>query len=180
MDNYIRCYENAVTNEFCDLLTTKFESQYFEHEEWPKDKPFFTQTNLQKSGLWGDEVSHLKDVFEKYIKVYKKECEVDNNQWPSSFGLEPFRIKRYLPDGQNFPPHVDVNTKNNCSRFLAFFLYLTNNKEGSTIFTKHDVSSSCTKGSLLIFPPNWIYLHSGEKCVETNKYIVGSYAHYIK
>ena len=31
-----------------------------------------------------------------------------------------------------------------------------------------------------IFPPNWIYLHSGEKCVETNKYIVGSYAHYIK
>ena len=75
---------------------------------------------------------------------------------------------------------LDVNTKNNCSRFLAFFLYLTNNKEGSTIFTKHDVSSSCTKGSLLIFPPNWIYLHSGEKCVETNKYIVGSYAHYIK
>ena len=110
MDNYIRCYENAVTDDFCDLLTTKFESQYFEHEEWPKDKPFFTQTNLQKSGLWGDEVSHLKDVFEKYIKVYKKECEVDNNQWPSSFGLEPFRINRYLPDGQNFPPHVDVNT----------------------------------------------------------------------
>ena len=76
---------------------------------------------------------NLKDVFEKYIKVYKKECEVDNNQWPDSFGLEPFRIKRYTPDGQNFPPHVDVNTKNNCSRFLAFFLYLTNNKEGSTI-----------------------------------------------
>ena len=38
MDNYIRCYENAVTDDFCDLLTTKFESQYFEHEEWPKDK----------------------------------------------------------------------------------------------------------------------------------------------
>ena len=76
--------------------------------------------------------------------------------------------------------NLDVNTKNNCSRFLAFFLYLTNNKEGSTIFTKHNVSSSCTKGSLLVFPPNWIYLHSGEKCVETNKYIVGSYAHYIK
>ncbi len=88
--------------------------------------------------------------------------------------------ERYFPDGQSFPPHGDVNTKNNCSRFLAFFLYLTNNKEGSTIFTKHNVSSSCTKGSLLVFPPNWIYLHSGEKCVETNKYIVGSYAHYIK
>ena len=62
MDNYIRCYENAVTDEFCDLIVTKFESQYFEHEEWPKEKPFFTQTNLQKSGLWNNEVSHLKDT----------------------------------------------------------------------------------------------------------------------
>ena len=42
MDNYIKCYENAVTDEFCDLVITKFESQYFEHEEWPKDKPFFS------------------------------------------------------------------------------------------------------------------------------------------
>ena len=85
MDNYIRCYENAITNEFCDLLITKFESQYFEHEEWPKDKPFFSQVNIQRSGLWNEEVSHLKDIFEKYILIYKKECEVDNNQWPSSF-----------------------------------------------------------------------------------------------
>ena len=88
--------------------------------------------------------------------------------------------QNYWQQEADYEIFVDVNTKNNCSRFLAFFLYLTNNKEGSTIFTKHDVSSSCTKGSLLIFPPNWIYLHSGEKCVETNKYIVGSYAHYIK
>jgi len=180
MDNYIKCYDNVVTDEFSDDIVSKFESDYTQHEQWPINNPFFTQINLQKSGIWESEQSELKEVFEKYIKLYKKECEIDGNQWPNSFGLEPFRIKRYLPDGQSFPPHVDVNTKQNSTRFLAFFLYLTNNKEGSTIFTKHKVKSSCTKGSLLIFPPNWLYLHSGEKCVETNKYIVGSYAHYIK
>ena len=156
MDNYIKCYENAVTNEFCDDTITKFESSYTEHEEWPVDKPFFTQINLQKSGLWNGEISYLKDVFEKYIKIYKKECEIDNNQWPDSFGLEPFRIKRYLPDGQNFPPHVDVNTKNNCSRFLAFFLYLTNNEKGGTVFPSiSDIVSPCRQGSLLMFP-GWL------------------------
>ena len=180
MDNYIKCYDNVVTDEFCDDIVSKFENDYTQHEQWPINNPFFTQINLQKSGIWESEQSELKEVFEKYIKLYKKECEIDGNQWPNSFGLEPFRIKRYLPDGQSFRPHVDVNTKQNSTRFLAFFLYLTNNKEGSTIFTKHKVKSSCTKGSLLIFPPNWLYLHSGEKCVETNKYIVGSYAHYIK
>ena len=180
MDNYIKCYDHVVTDEFCDDIVSKFENDYTQHEQWPTSNPFFTQINLQKSGIWESEQSELKEAFEKYIKLYKKECEIDGNQWPNSFGLEPFRIKRYLPDGQSFPPHVDVNTKQNSTRFLAFFLYLTNNKEGSTIFTKHEVKSSCTKGSLLIFPPNWLYLHSGEKCVETNKYIVGSYAHYIK
>lgn len=180
MDNYIRCYDNAVTSEFSDMCVLKFENDYIAHEQWPEDKPFFTQINLGKSGMWGDENTYLTDVFTKYVKKYRKDCKIDNNQWPSSFGLEPFRMKRYLPDGQNFPPHVDVNTKQNCTRFLAFFLYLTDNKEGSTIFTNHNVKSSCSKGSLLIFPPNWLYLHSGEKCVEKNKYIVGSYAHYIK
>ena len=180
MDNYIKCYDNAVTDEFCDMCVLKFENDYIAHEQWPEDKPFFTQINLGKSGMWGDENTYLTDVFTKYVKKYRKDCKIDNNQWPSSFGLEPFRMKRYLPDGQNFPPHVDVNTKQNCTRFLAFFLYLTDNKEGSTIFTNHNVKSSCSKGSLLIFPPNWLYLHSGEKCVEKNKYIVGSYAHYIK
>tara|TARA_Y100001970_G_C13866158_1_gene666627 strand:+ start:66 stop:608 length:543 start_codon:yes stop_codon:yes gene_type:complete len=180
MDNYIRCYDNAVTDEFSDMCVLKFENDYIAHEQWPEDKPFFTQINLGKSGMWGDENTYLTDVFTKYVKKYRKDCKIDNNQWPSSFGLEPFRMKRYLPDGQNFPPHVDVNTKQNCTRFLAFFLYLTDNKEGSTIFTNHNVKSSCSKGSLLIFPPNWLYLHSGEKCVEKNKYIVGSYAHYIK
>ena len=180
MDNYIRCYDNAVTDEFSDMCVLKFENDYIAHEQWPEDKPFFTQINLGKSGMWGDENTYLTDVFTKYVKKYRKDCKIDNNQWPSSFGLEPFRMKRYLPDGQNFPPHVDVNTKQNCTRFLAFFLYLTDNKEGSTIFTNHNVKSSCSKGSLLIFPPNWLYLHSGERCVEKNKYIVGSYAHYIK
>ena len=180
MDNYIKCYDNAVTDEFCDMCVLKFENDYIAHEQWPEDKPFFTQINLGKSGMWGDENTYLTAIFSKYVKKYRKDCKIDNNQWPSSFGLEPFRMKRYLPDGQSFPPHVDVNTKQNCTRFLAFFLYLTDNKEGSTIFTKHNVKSSCTKGSLLIFPPNWLYLHSGERCVETNKYIVGSYAHYIK
>ena len=80
MDNYIRCYENAVTDEFCDNTITKFESSYTLNTKRKKDKPFFTQINLQKSGMWNGEISYLKDVFEKYIKIYKKECEIDNNQ----------------------------------------------------------------------------------------------------
>ena len=179
MDNYIKCYENAVTNEFCDDTITKFESSYTEHEEWPVDKPFFTQINLQKNGMWNSEISYLKDVFEKYIKIYKKECEVDNNQWPDSFGLEPFRIKRYLPDSQNFPPHVDVLDYETARRFLVAFFYLSDNIGGHTFFPTMDLEVECKKGSCMMFPPLWTHIHGGARPVISPKYIIGSYLQYV-
>ena len=65
MDNYIKCYDNVVTDEFCENAVTKFEGDYTQHEQWPKDNIFFTQINLQKSGMWDEEQTHLKKVFEK-------------------------------------------------------------------------------------------------------------------
>ena len=60
------------------------------------------------------------------------------------------------------------------------FLYLDNNTAGETdVKLKDDrVVSSCKKGSMLIFPPMWPWLHAGKLPKETPKYIVGSYLHY--
>ena len=43
MDNYIKCYDNVVTDEFCENAVTKFEGDYTQHEQWPKNNTFFTQ-----------------------------------------------------------------------------------------------------------------------------------------
>jgi len=100
--------------------------------------------------------------------------------WPEKFSLEPLRMKRYLPDGTDqFGDHVDVNSHESARRFLVFFLYLDDNKKGSTSFPQHDMSSDCDKGSCLIFPPMWPWLHAGEKPIDKPKYILGSYLHYV-
>ena len=89
-------------------------------------------------------------------------------------------MKRYLPDGTDqFGDHVDVNSHESARRFLVFFLYLDDNEKGSTSFPQHDISSTCTKGSVLIFPPLWPWLHAGEKPINKPKYIIGSYLHYV-
>ena len=66
MDNYIRCYENAVTNELCDNTVTKFESSYFEEHERHdlKTNHSFLSNKFTKKWLWNGEISYLKDVFE--------------------------------------------------------------------------------------------------------------------
>ena len=120
MDNYIRKYDNVVSDEFCDGLIEKFE----DHPE---------QQEKLSQGLMS----------------------------------------------LTFGPHVDSKDANTCKRFLAFFLYLDNNDGGSTMFPQMDITSKCKKGSLLVFPPLWPWLHEGKKPIDKPKYIVGSYLKYV-
>ena len=99
---------------------------------------------------------------------------------PVSYIIEPVRMKRYVAnDYDEFKQHVDVNQKTNCTRFLVFFIYLDNNIKGKTIFPNLSREIDCKKGSLLIFPPMWPWLHAGQKAARKSKYIMQSYLHYV-
>ncbi len=43
-----------------------------------------------------------------------------------------------------------------------------------------DVITDCTKGSMVIFPPMWPWLHRGTKPIKSPKYFMGGYLHYIE
>ena len=91
------------------------------------------------------------------------------------------KLKRYLPnDKDQFGPHVDSVNADSALRFLVFFIYLNDNDRGETSFPQLGLGSPCKKGSLLMFPPLWPWLHAGAKPVNTPKYMVGSYLHYRK
>ena len=53
--------------------------------------------------------------------------------------------------------------------------HVNDNERGETYFPKLNISSPCKKGSILIFPPLWPWLHGGAKPINKSKYIVGSY-----
>ena len=143
-----------------------------------------TQINFLHSPdtIWKDEVNNLSNIIGNYIYQYKKDCDIKDTQWPEKFGFEPPKIKRYMPGGQEkFPPHVDVNSYDTARRFLVAFIYLDNNESGETIVAPKDDTfvSKCKRGSLLFFPPLWPWMHTGLPPIDTPKYIVGSYLHYL-
>jgi len=118
---------------------------------------------------------HLRPM----IQRYKDDCKIKEKQWPSQYGFEEIRFKRYLPnDKDEFQEHVDVGDYDSARRFLVFFLYLNDNKGGETSFSEYDIKVKPQTGRLLMFPPTWTYLHTGHKPIETPKYIIGSYLHY--
>ena len=99
---------------------------------------------------------------------------------PEKYALEPFKMKKYEPNGvDEFGWHVDVNSRNNMERFLAFFLYLSDNEEGKTEFPYQNMPTDCVKGSMVIFPPMWPWYHRGTKPIKVPKYFMGSYLLYV-
>ena len=180
METYIRRYDNVITSEVCDRLIKRFEDNPDQYEKHKQGEMSFTQINLLKHQDWAEDTNIIATALMEQVEKYKESCKIIGNMWPEKFTLEPLRMKRYLPDGTDqIGNHVDVNNYESARRFLVFFLYLDTNSKGSTTFPQHDITSVCEKGSVLIFPPMWPWLHAGEKPVDKPKYIIGSYLHYV-
>jgi hypothetical protein len=186
LENYIRIYENVVSDSFCDNLIKRFEEnsdQWRTQNRENPDRKFkmsFNQIHIMEEPGWEDDTKHLLKIFPEYVDKYKEDCKITINQWPIKHGYESIRMKRYEPNGDEFfSPHVDVTHYKDARRFLVFFLYLDDNDAGHTSFPQLGLGSSCVKGSLLMFPPMWPWLHAGEKPIEKSKYIIGSYLHYV-
>ena len=198
MDNFIRIYDNVLSAEKCSYFVSKFEkhSELHEIQDCGKGKTL-TVINLMNSAdtPFKNDLNFLSNLFMENVERYIKDCHIQPVQFPKEFGVEAFKIKRYLPNTTDeFPKHVDVSDRNTARRFLVMFTYLTNNEAGQTkINIKSDyrgtdyeeskrgsvVFSSCKQGSILLFPPMWPWMHTGVAPAKTAKYILGSYLHYV-
>ena len=192
MDKYIKIYDDVIDADSCNLLIGKFESaeedQYEVIRQAERDKAIaFTQINLANSADWTSVQNGMLEVFQDYIMHYINDCNIQPKQWPTTYGYEAIRIKRYLDnDYDRFDPHVDVMNIDTARRFLAFFIYLNDVDEGGeTEFvqltkpgTHIPLKIKAQQGRLLMFPPQWMYYHAGLKPVSNSKYLIHSYCHY--
>ncbi len=178
--NFVKRYDNVIGDDYCKYLIEKFEENTEQYETIKQDSADFTQIHLHKHPKWNQDVSTLLDAFKSKIQDYKMQTGVTKEMWPGEWKFENIRMKRYLPnDKEEFRPHVDVNCLDNAARFMVFFLYLDDNEGGMTTFPLINKGSPCKRGSLLMFPPLWPWLHAGTKPIDKPKYIIGSYLHYV-
>lgn len=177
----IHVHENSLEPNVCDFLVSLFEQSSDKHERYDNEgKPNFTQFNLTENRNLTEEVNQvhnhiIKKIFEERDKYYKF---VDKRVFPEEHALEQFRIKRYNPDGTDwFDTHVDVTNHESARRFLSFMWYLNDVETGgNTVF--NDMIIAPKKGTLVLFPPLWMYPHRGEPPLSGPKYIMSAYLHY--
>jgi hypothetical protein len=182
--DYVKTYNGLVTPEFCQKVIKTFEKsdgEYIDREQ----RPSFTELNISqrfidKDPMWIDIQNTLTKAFIDAVELYMKDLDLGPD-FPSKYAFEQHRLKMYRNnDHDQFKDHVDVGDYNSARRFLVCFLYLNNVKEGGeTNFPKLDYAIAPECAKILVFPATWQWRHSGLPPVSENKYIVGTYLHYV-
>ena len=181
LDDLIHLYENALDFDTCDFLIEFFDQSLEHHEILEQEgKPNFTQINLTKHSKTTDKLNKVHKDIIKVVQKYRNEYYefVDSRVFPSTHAFEQFRIKRYNTGGEDrFDTHVDVADYSSARRFLSFMFYLNDVSEGGeTVFRDKKITPK--KGTLLVFPPLWMYPHRGNPPISNPKYIMSTYLHY--
>ena len=78
---------------------------------------------------------------------------------------------------EEFRKHIDTSTKSSSKRFLSTLIYLNDVEEGGqTVF--NDVAINPRQGRLILFPPLWLFPHSGRIPISNIKYLLTTYLRY--
>lgn len=126
---------------------------------------------------WEREIATFHCVVDAVAKEYKR---LVGQTLPQSYRLGPLRIKKYeAAQGHRFAPHTDANSMRDAPRFLALLFYLNTVVEGGeTEFMNLNVVVPPTAGSVMVFPPFWMFPHAGRTPRSSDKYVLGTYLHY--
>jgi prolyl 4-hydroxylase len=181
LNDFIHIYENALESNICDLLISLFDQTSDKHERFDNEgKPNFTQFNLTENKEISSEVNQIHNHVIKNVFTYRDRYYefVDTRVFPKDHAFEQFRIKKYNPGGEDrFDTHVDVLDYSSARRFLSFMWYLNDVETGGETVFK-DMIIQPKKGTLLVFPPLWLFPHKGNPSISDSKYIMSTYLHY--
>jgi prolyl 4-hydroxylase len=175
MLDYVMLGKSVLSPEHCQRLIERFEaSEAIRVCRFPGGHSF---TQLEITTAWPEENDLLLPVFLDHFERYQKLTRA--SYWPANIAFEHLRIKRYLPNEQNFfAPHVDVVDQLGARRFITAFVYLNEPEGGETVFPNLDLAILPETGKLLVFPPLWLFPHEGRPPRLTAKYILHTYLRY--
>lgn len=180
---YSKVYGNALSADECSKLIYMFELYKEDQEEVDiNDHVKFMQINLNKSPNWSMVTKRLLEVCGNYLELYRKEFNIMDFQFPSKYGLEEIRIKRYYPnDHDEFKLHVDADNAESSKRMVSYLFYLNDVEVGgeTTFGFKDEWRIKPKVGNLLMFPPLWTHPHTGKKPISGPKYILTTYINYV-
>ena len=187
LSNFIKVVDHALSPEFCRTLIARFNSAHAlgqadaDHIDGLRD---FDSIMFHHNATFSDAIQPVVTSMIAQAVTYCEERQIPEAQLPlGSMAYEGIRMKRYVKGEGRFLTHVDVGDARTAKRALSCFWYLnTVELGGETLFFDQQGNTILTvkpqEGRLVIFPPHWMFPHSGEVPISGDKFLLGSYLHY--
>ena len=178
LTDFIKVYDDVLSKDECDQFIKIFE------EGGSIGKRNYYNDTLRFTQYWVPYSPFTKSIRDKIRNIQSEYCYdmnkfLDCNVFPRKCELERFKIKKYVPKkNDEFKTHVDSIDLLSCQRFLSCLVYLNDVEEGGKTVFNDDFEIEPKVGRLIIFPPLWLYPHSGKSPISNPKYILGTYLRY--
>ena len=175
LPKYTCLFDDALTPMLCEILTDAFEASQSQ-ENWNRDgAPQFTQVNMNKDRP--DLIHALTKSALTSVARYIDQHTITDHM-PKPRALEEFRVKRYNSGSDDrYDTHVDVASPEAASRYLALLFYLNDDYTGGQTEFAEGSTIQPKRGTVLVFPPYWMYPHAGLRVLTGTKYIMSTYLH---
>lgn len=185
LSDYVRSYPDVLPASQCSQMILEFEAKVGKLEtRHVLIEGFRDFQDCPVNELPGDMTGVLVAHLRRFINRYQKEAGIHAGDWPVHTSFEKMRVKRYAQGVGQFARHVDVADHESARRFMVFMFYLNDVEEGgeTVFYNAAGEVEMCIKpkrGTLLMFPPLWLFPHAGMMPKSGPKYTAGGYLHYV-
>lgn len=172
--DYVKVYQKMMPDELCNKLIEhydKSEDKIERDDELMK----FNELNLMDDVSLLEEFNQMAGLMESAYRKYIKDVF---GLFPKRISYEAPRVKRYEAGEGFFNWHTDVASAESGKRMLVMFWYLNDVEEGGAtqfLINEKVMSVKPRKGSVVCFPPYFMYPHKGDIPISGPKYVVSSY-----
>jgi len=175
LDYYLKKYDDFLSNDECDQVIQEIEKQqWHKHSFYSSDENHTTSYSYDLDNMFDNELrlqsskiinERIHRYFQQYINELKNPC------WTAFNNFSKVRYNRYY-EGTAMKPHVDhiyslyidINTDQEMKGIpiLSLVGALNDDYEGGEFVMWSDRIIPIPKGSVIIFPSNFLYLHHVE------------------
>ena len=175
LEDYIVVFDDVLDETACEILIDTYNKSPNHVEQRNDTLMKFNEINIFESPkfesfreLFLFKAKRIAESYRDYTKAF----------WPLDLAYEAPRIKKYEPNDGYFNWHIDSASAETGKRLLVMFWYLNDVEEGGqTEFAIGDeiISNPAKRGSVVCFPPNFLYPHRGVTPTSGPKYVISSY-----
>lgn len=180
LKDYILVFENVLSNDLCDQIISEYENSY----DWNRsllsddsvDEKF---RNLDFIYISGPEVINKKEEIRKELDNHlfsAAEFAIKNyiDKFPASIEKDSgYYLLRYKK-GQFYVPHIDSIKE--IHRTVSCSIALNDDYEGGEFaFFDRELKYKLKKGSVIMFPSNFLYPHEIMPVLSGTRYSIATW-----